>query len=192
MGIVLAIYSEGQQTESEGVFEMADVCGKKIILHSTMCFHVEESFFRDRKAFLVVYMIPLECTSHSCPPLIFTCKLPELFNSSQGMVRVGSQVFVRKFRIPKFRTGRVADCPGLARVRPNDTTARLKADIPGIQVNKRQLTKPPTELSSIFPSVIADIVMQYCQQFIPFAHDEDIRSCYSSTPAWKVEFQPQW
>lgn len=108
------------------------------------------------------------------------------------VVRVGSQVFVRKFRIPKFRTGRVADCPGLARVRPNDTTARLKADIPGIQVNKRQLTKPPTELYSIFPSVIADIVMQYCQQFIPFAHDEDIRSCYSSTPAWKVEFQPQW
>jgi hypothetical protein len=192
VGIVLAIFSEQQQTLSEGVFEMADVYGHEIILHSTVRFHVEERNFEDGVAVVAIYILPLECTSDTCPPLLVTYKLRKLFRKLCGVARIGDQVILRKFRILEFGERHWADYPGLARVRPNDTTSRLTPGMPGIQVNDRQLTKPPPEISSIFPTAIAVIVMQYCEQFIPFVHDEEIRSECSSASSWKVEFQPQW
>lgn len=188
MGIVLAILEERQQTLSEGVFEMADVYGDEVILHSTVRFHVEERNFQDGVAVVAIYILPLECTSDTCPPLLVIDKLRNLC----GVACIGDQVILRKFRIPEFDERYWADYPGLARVRQNDTTSRLTTGMPGIQVSDRQLTKPPAEFSSIMPTAVAEIVMQYCQQFIPFVHDDEIRSECSSSHSWKVEFQPQW
>lgn len=192
VGIVLAIFEEQQQTLSEGVFEMADVYGNEIILHSTVRFHVEERNFQDGMAVVAIYILPLECTSYTCPPLLVTYKLRKLFRDSCGVALIGDQVILRKFRILEFDERHWADYPGLARVRSNDTTSRLITGMPGIQVNNRQLTKSPAEISSIFPTAIAVIVMQYCEQFIPFVHGEEIHSECWSGGSWKVEFQPQW